>query len=79
VGGDLDQAPVDVELESDRAAGVLAVPVDALLALADGGYALQVERPGGPELVAVEIGTFVGGLVEVTGDIEAGEMVLVPR
>lgn len=79
VGGDLDQAPVDVELEAGRAAGVLAVPVNALLALADGGYALQLERPGEPELVAVEIGTFVGGLVEISGDVEAGDMVLVPK
>ncbi len=77
VGG-LDEAPVDVELEADRAAGVLAVPVEALLALAEGGYALEVVGDGPQRLVAVEIGAFADGLVEVRGDVAAGMRVLVP-
>ncbi len=76
--GDLDEAPVDVELEADRAAGVLAVPVQALLALAEGGYAVEVVGDGPRRLVAVEIGAFADGLVEVQGDVEAGMRVLVP-
>lgn len=75
----IDEAPVDVELETDRAAGVLAVPVHALLALADGGYGLQVMRDGQASLIGVEIGAFVDGLVEVTGNVAEGEIVLVPK
>jgi hypothetical protein len=75
----IDESPVDVELETDRASGVLAVPVNALLGLADGGYGLQVVRGGEPALVGVDIGSFVDGLVEVTGDIAEGETVLVPK
>ena len=45
--------------------GVLAVPVGALVALSEGGYAVQVATEG---LVAVETGLFAKGLVEVTGD-----------
>lgn len=72
---DLDQAPVEVEVESERAAGVLAVPVRALVALADGGYAVEVEG----QLIGVEIGDFAGGLVEVSGALEEGDQVVVPR
>jgi hypothetical protein len=77
--GALDQAPVEVDVVTSSAAGVTAVPVDALLALAEGGYA--VERPvagGGTELVAVEVGAFADGWVQVTGDLAEGDDVVVP-
>jgi len=74
--GDIDEAPVDVNVVSSEAQGVLAVPVEALLALAEGGYAL--ERPNG-ELVSVELGKFADGLVEITGDIAEGDAVVVPQ
>jgi peptidoglycan hydrolase-like protein with peptidoglycan-binding domain len=38
--GRLDKAPVDVSITTDTVRGVLTVPVNALLALASGGYAL---------------------------------------
>ncbi|WP_432824649.1 peptidoglycan-binding protein [Dactylosporangium sp. CA-092794] len=44
--------------------GVLAVPVGALVALREGGYAVQLT--GGP-LVPVQLGMFDRGLVEVSG------------
>jgi hypothetical protein len=44
---------------------VLAVPVGALVALSEGGYAVQLT---GNRLVAVETGMFAKGMVEVTGD-----------
>ncbi|MDJ0961515.1 MAG: peptidoglycan-binding protein [Acidimicrobiia bacterium] len=80
VAAGLDEAPVDIEVISRKATGVLAVPVDALLALAEGGYAVQVEQPGGAaRFVAVDIGRFADGLVAVTGDLNEGDRVLVPR
>jgi peptidoglycan hydrolase-like protein with peptidoglycan-binding domain len=71
---DLDQAPVDVDVQTSRADGVLAVPVEALLALAEGGYGLEVvNAPGRTHLVAVDTGTFADGWVEVSGtDISEG-------
>ena len=46
--GTLDQAPVTVGITSDSRTGVLAVPVNALLALAEGGYGVRV-LDGPPE------------------------------
>lgn len=67
-GGRLDQAPVDVYVTTQSRKGVLAVPVTALLALAEGGYAVEtVDAAGGHQLVAVRLGVFSGGLVEVAG------------
>lgn len=60
----LDSASVRVRFTSETRKGVLAVPVGALLALSEGGYAVQ--RPDGT-LVAVETGMFARGLVEVRG------------
>lgn len=76
---DLDRAPVEVEIEIDRAAGVLAVPVRALVSLSGGGYALEVERDGSTELIGVETGEFADGLVEVSGAISEGDRVVIPR
>ncbi|WP_405846188.1 hypothetical protein [Streptomyces sp. NBC_01518] len=61
----LTSAPVQVAFTSRTRKGVLAVPVGALLALSEGGYAVQL--PGG-RLLAVRTGMFAKGLVEVTGD-----------
>jgi membrane fusion protein, multidrug efflux system len=71
---DLDQAPVDVDVQTSRADGVLAVPVEALLALAEGGYGLEVvDGPGRTRLVGIDTGTFADGWVEVSGtDISEG-------
>ncbi|MEU3187025.1 peptidoglycan-binding protein [Streptomyces sp. NPDC006923] len=75
--GALDGAPVSVDFTSDRRENVLAVPVPALLALAEGGYA--VETPGG-ELVPVRLGAFAQGKVEVSGSgLTEGMRVEVPR
>jgi multidrug efflux pump subunit AcrA (membrane-fusion protein) len=76
----LDEAPVDVEIVGDRADDVLAVPVTALLALAEGGYAVEVVATDGTiTLVGVEPGLFSDGFVEVTSSgLEAGMQVIVP-
>jgi peptidoglycan hydrolase-like protein with peptidoglycan-binding domain len=77
--GSLDQAPVDASITTEVRKGVLAVPVNALLALAEGGYAVEVERDGRRELVGVETGLFADGQVEVSGQgLAAGDRVVVP-
>jgi peptidoglycan hydrolase-like protein with peptidoglycan-binding domain len=80
VAAGLDQAPVDVEVVTDFRAGVLAVPVTALLALAEGGYAVEVDDgAGGTFLVAVDPGMYADNLVEVTaGGLQPGDRVVVP-
>ena len=56
------------------------MPVSALLALAGGGYAVEVEDDTGTRLVAVEPGLQADGYVEVSGDgLAAGTRVVVPR
>lgn len=77
--GTLDSAPVDVVLQADRRENVLAVPVNALIALREGGYGVQVVQ-GTTRYVAVKTGMFAGGQVEVTGDgITEGLVVGVPK
>ena len=64
----LDGAPVVVSLERARAKDVLAVPVEALLALSGGGDAVEVVGTDGERtLTAVEAGTFADGYVEIDG------------
>jgi multidrug efflux pump subunit AcrA (membrane-fusion protein) len=79
--GHLDQAPVNVEITTERVENVLAVPVDALLALAGGGDAVEVAEGRVHRLVAVTVGLFddAEGVVEVSGQgLSAGQRVVVP-
>jgi peptidoglycan hydrolase-like protein with peptidoglycan-binding domain len=80
--GRLDQAPVNVSITTGHVRGALVVPVNALLALASGGYAVEVAGAGGVHhLIAVETGLFddAEGLVQVTGSgLAAGQRVVVP-
>jgi membrane fusion protein, multidrug efflux system len=78
--GRFDEAPVTVQLVSERRDGVLTVPVAALLALKEGGYGLEVVAEGNTKVVAVRVGMFAGGRVEVSGSgIAAGVQVGVPQ
>lgn len=79
--GHLDEAPVAVSITTASVPGALAVPVDALLALAGGGYALEVVEGGVHHLEAVTPGLFddAEGLVQVSGQsVSAGQRVVVP-
>jgi peptidoglycan hydrolase-like protein with peptidoglycan-binding domain len=78
--GRLDQAPVDVLLTAGRERDVLAVPVAALLALPDGGYGVQVVEGATTRTVAVDVGLFADGMVEVeaTG-LREGMKVGIPK
>jgi peptidoglycan hydrolase-like protein with peptidoglycan-binding domain len=60
--------PVDIVVGIDERNDVLTVPVNALLALAEGGYGLEVVGDdGSTEIVAVDTGLFADGRVEVRG------------
>jgi multidrug efflux pump subunit AcrA (membrane-fusion protein) len=79
--GQLDQAPVLVSITTDSVEHALVVPVSALLALAGGGYAVEVSSGGSRHLVPVELGLFddAEGLVQVTGSgLREGQRVVVP-
>jgi hypothetical protein len=65
--GDLQEGPVDVRFVASERPDVLTVPVAALVALAEGGYGLQVIEDGAARYVAVELGMFAEGRVEVSG------------
>jgi hypothetical protein len=80
--GTLDQAPVQVAITTATSDNALVVPVNALLALASGGYGLEVvDRDGHHHLVQVTPGLFddADGLVAVTGTgLAPGMRVVVP-
>ena len=80
--GSLNQAPVEVTITTSSVADALVVPVDALLAQASGGYAVEVIGAANHHhLVAVSLGLFddAAGLVQVTGTgLAAGQHVVVP-
>ena len=59
-----DAAPVQVRFTTVTRKSVLAVPVGALVAIREGGYAVQ--RPDG-SLIAAVTGFFAGGMVQVSG------------
>jgi hypothetical protein len=80
--GNLDQAPVEVSITEQSVDDALAVPVNALVALAGGGYAVEeVQANGSHRLVPVTPRLFddAQGLVQVTGSgLAVGERVVVP-
>ena len=79
LAGDLTEAPVDVELVGSSVTDVLAVPVSALIALSEGGYAIEVDSGSGFRLVAAEPGFFADGLVEIdAAGAEVGDQVALP-
>jgi multidrug efflux pump subunit AcrA (membrane-fusion protein) len=77
--GSLDGATVKVSITTEMVTGVLAVPVNALLATASRGYAVEVVHEGRVEVVPVTLGLFAGGWVELaSGDVGEGDRVVVP-
>jgi peptidoglycan hydrolase-like protein with peptidoglycan-binding domain len=75
----LDAAPVDVAFTRSAARHVLAVPVQALLALAEGGYAVEVVDAEGARthLVAVTPSSFTDGWVKIAGNVHEGDRVVI--
>ncbi|MBM7862322.1 HlyD family efflux transporter periplasmic adaptor subunit [Lentzea nigeriaca] len=62
---DLDIAPVRLKFTTESRTGVLTVPLAALVALKEGGYAVQL--PSGA-LKAVQTGLYSQDKVEISGD-----------
>ncbi len=60
----IDAADVEVDFVTELHRDILAVPVGALLALSEGGYAVQISGGG---LVAVRTGIIAKGMAEVEG------------
>jgi Putative peptidoglycan binding domain len=78
-GSTLDEAPVNVDITTQTAANVLAVPVNALLALQGGGYGVQVVTGNTSHLVGVTTGIYANNMVQVGGSgLSAGMRVEVP-
>ena len=75
----LDQAAVLVHVTTQTVRGVLAVPVDSLLALSGGGEGVEVVSGDRRQVVAVTTGVFTGTMVEVSGGgLSVGQQVEVP-
>jgi peptidoglycan hydrolase-like protein with peptidoglycan-binding domain len=76
----LNAAPVRVQITTAGVKDVLSVPVIALVGDAGGGYAVVAANSGQRDLVAVKLGLFddASGRVQVTGNLNAGEAVVVP-
>jgi len=76
----IEAAVVDVEFTAAERRDVLCVPVAALVALAGGGYGVEVVDGGATHYVRVDTGLFAGGRVEISGaGIRAGRTVGMPR
>ncbi len=73
---------MNVSITTGSVKNALVVPVNALLALASGGYALEEAGAGGVHhLVGVQLGLFddADGLVQITGSgVAPGTHVVVP-
>jgi hypothetical protein len=68
-----------VAFTASKVENVLTVPVAALLALAEGGYGVQIVEGGTTKIVGVKTGLFAGGQVEVSGDgLAEGQVVGMP-
>jgi membrane fusion protein, multidrug efflux system len=79
-GAGIEAAVVTVVFNAGEHPDVLSVPVAALVALADGGYGVEVVDGSATHYVRVQTGLFAGGRVEVTGDgVREGMTVGMPQ
>jgi precorrin-6B methylase 2 len=77
----LDEAPVDVIVISGTVQDVKAIPVSALLALLEGGYAVELDAGDGKlDLIGVEVGFFgSNSMIEIISEsLQPGDRVVVP-
>ena len=76
---ELGAEPVRINVTETLAEDALTVPVSAIVALREGGYAVETLSQGRRTYVNVELGEFADGFVEVRGDLAPGDRVMVPR
>jgi Putative peptidoglycan binding domain len=69
----VEATEVSIELVTSSVDNALSVPTSALLALAEGGYALELSDG---KLVGVTPGKYADGFVEISGDIAEGDAVV---
>jgi multidrug efflux system membrane fusion protein len=75
----VEAAVVNVVFTAAERRNVLAVPIAALVALAEGGYGVEVIEGDTTRYVRVETGLFAAGRVEISGDgLRAGMTVGMP-
>jgi peptidoglycan hydrolase-like protein with peptidoglycan-binding domain len=78
--GRLDRGALTVRHAAREHKDALTVPVSALLALAEGGYGLELVDGDRTRIVAVQVGMFAAGRVEVSGaGLAEGAAVRVPK
>lgn len=78
-GSAFDESPVTVRVSEVLAHDATVVPIAALLALAEGGYAVEVtDDAGAIQLVPVQVGAIHLNEVEINGNVSAGQAVIVP-
>jgi peptidoglycan hydrolase-like protein with peptidoglycan-binding domain len=70
---------VTIAVDATLASDVMIVPVGALLALAEGGFAVEVVEGATTRLVGVELGEILDGEAEITGDLAIGDTVVVAK
>jgi peptidoglycan hydrolase-like protein with peptidoglycan-binding domain len=76
----LEQSPVKVRVTTNAARNVLSVPVSALLARSGGEYVVErLTAEGTTEQIPVKLGAFADNFVQVTGDVKAGDDVVVAK
>lgn len=73
-----DASSATVTVTEVLATDVLLVPTGALLALAEGGFAVEVVAGPTAELVRVDVGEVLDGQAEVDGDLAVGDLLVVP-
>jgi peptidoglycan hydrolase-like protein with peptidoglycan-binding domain len=75
---DVGLRSVKVTIARDEVADALVVPVTALIATLDGGYAVDVVRSGDVVRVPVQLGLIADTRVQITGgDLDEGDEVVV--
>lgn len=80
-GSGFDESPVIVRVEEVLESDATVVPIAALLALAEGGYAVEMMIDGEPTLTGISLGTFHNNEVAISGttaDIRPGDEVVIP-
>ena len=70
-------SPVRVALPNGASRNVIAVPRDALILRTEGTYIFKVSEEGTAEKVVVETGMGESSLIEIRGEVDSGDKVVV--